>query len=444
MYNLSVILLSFILMLFALFAVQPAGAVTLSSTVTSLAALRTRWLTAKPWHVGEIYAEPSSAKAPYVAGALAPTFLDDGVRMLNFMRCLAGLPADLTLDPEGNVEAQHGAVLLAALGELTHFPTRPEDMPEDFYRPGRAACGSSSISHGCNSLSDAVRDWMVDNGNLPHLGHRRWILSPELQRTALGYCREYSLMKCFGLRESKRPAVPPYTAIPWPASGLFPHELFSPSETWSVLLNPKEFKPSGTETVTVRRVSNGQMWELSQANRDEKGKYLAVNTQGFGVPYCLAFRLPPAEVCIDEGEAYEVTVKGLTTPAGAPATLSWRTEFVSLGAILTGIRIQPSPDKGKRSYTLTFSTDLAIDTLTWRLKSASDRGEGWFFSLGSGTVGPLPPGAHQLTLPISENASVVKPGAGCWIEFVVTDRFTTTEYRRDFTVERITDGWPTG
>jgi len=61
------------------------------------------------------------------------------------------------------------------------------------------------------------------------------------------------------------------------------------------------------------------------------------------------------------------------------------------------------------------------------------RGEGWFFSLGSGATGPLPPGAHQLTLPISENASVVKPGVACWVELAVTDRFTTTDYRLDFT-----------
>ena len=60
------------------------------------------------------------------------------------------------------------------------------------------------------------------------------------------------------------------------------------------------------------------------------------------------------------------------------------------------------------------------------------RGPGWFFSLGSGAAGPLPPGAHQLTLSITENASVVKPGVACRLELAVTDRFTTTEYRLDF------------
>ena len=88
-------------------------------------------------------------------------------------------------------------------------------------------------------------------------------------------------------------------------------------------------------------------------------------------------------------------MQGLRTPAGAPAAVSRRTEFVSLGAALTGLHLQLSPEKGKQHYTLLFSTDLAIDTLTWRLKSAADRGEGWFFSLGSGTVGPLPPISPQ-------------------------------------------------
>lgn len=64
--------------------------------------------------------EPSSS-FPYAAGKVKDEYLQEALDALNFIRYLAGLPDDICLDETYIDYTQHGAVLLAALGELTHY-----------------------------------------------------------------------------------------------------------------------------------------------------------------------------------------------------------------------------------------------------------------------------------------------------------------------------------
>lgn len=257
----------------------------------SVEELRARWTAARPSYQGEPYVVRPSVTPPYVAGSLAQGFLDDGLRTLNYIRYLAGLPDDLALDATANDQAQHGAVLLAKLGYWTHTPPQPPGMPDEFYNPGREACGTSSVWAGMPSLAEAVRAWTTDWGNLPHLGHRRWVLYPPLQQTALGFCEGYALMKTVGLPQ--RPVAMP-VAVAWPARGLFPVQFWQPADTWSLLLDPDRCQPSGQETVTVTRLSDGRAWTLTQADQNTNQAYLLLNTERFGWAYSLAFRIPAA------------------------------------------------------------------------------------------------------------------------------------------------------
>lgn len=408
----------------------------LSEPARTLEDLRTRWLAAQPQHIGDTYITPTSPKTPYVEGKLAPDFLDDGLRMLNFLRYVAGVPDDLVLDATGNGEEQHGAVLMDAIKTMTHTPSQPADMPDDFYQVGKESCGSSCVYAEQQSLNDAVRGWVQDDGNLPLLGHRRWMLYPSLKRTAFGFSNGYCVMSCFGLVDQNRPADPPYTAIPWPPPGLFPTQLFGPGEMWSVALNPTLFKPDGNETVTFIRLTDRKSWELTQADRDEKGKYLTVDTQRYGVPYNLVFHIPAEEIHVHNGEAYQVEVKGLMKTTGEPVELRWRTEFVNLGANLNGARINSPLEHGLNPQppTLAFTNDLPIVSVEWKLKRADEK-PGWFYLLGSGKAGPLDAGENVLPLPVTDNTLVVTAGAPCWVEYTVTDQYTTTDYRVDFTVQ---------
>jgi len=89
--------------------------------------------------------QPSSSY-PYVAGKVKDQYLQEALDGLNFIRYLVGLPDDIYLDQTYIDYTQHGAVLLAAIDELTHGPYKPDDMSNEFYDiaykgPSQSNCG---------------------------------------------------------------------------------------------------------------------------------------------------------------------------------------------------------------------------------------------------------------------------------------------------------------
>lgn len=96
----------------------------------------TQWMSGK--NQTATFTENPSTKAPYVAGVVSDSTLEQALGAANFYRYLSGLEGDLVLDSALNRQAQHGAVVVST-GELTHFPARPADMPKDFliWEPSR-------------------------------------------------------------------------------------------------------------------------------------------------------------------------------------------------------------------------------------------------------------------------------------------------------------------
>ena len=141
-------------------------------------AIADQWAALAPRATVVFSAEPSAAD-PYAIGALDGTYLDDGLRLVNFYRGLAGLEP-VGLADHLNVLAQYGAVLLAANDDLTHTPKKPAAMSESFYRMGANACAASNISmrygYGMEILlQSALRAHMdeLSAANRLDLGHRR-------------------------------------------------------------------------------------------------------------------------------------------------------------------------------------------------------------------------------------------------------------------------------
>ena len=88
------------------------------------------WTSLTPEASAVFSVEPSS-RAPYAIGALDSAYLNDGLRLLNFYRWLAGLQP-VSLSDHLNVQAQYGAVVLAANDTLTHSPKKPSGMSDSF------------------------------------------------------------------------------------------------------------------------------------------------------------------------------------------------------------------------------------------------------------------------------------------------------------------------
>ena len=193
-----------------------------------------------------LYTEEPSATYPYATGALTDDFLESGITYLNYVRFVANLPA-VQLSDTLNEEAQYGAVLLAAIDDLTHYPPRPANMDQAFYSKGYSATTTSNLSarkgyspYVC--LQGAVSGCMADSSsvsNLTTLGHRRWLLNPTLLNVGFGYAQSatgwsYIVTKVF----DRSGASFDYDYISWPASGNFPTNLFATSTPWSITLNP--------------------------------------------------------------------------------------------------------------------------------------------------------------------------------------------------------------
>ena len=286
---------------------------------------------------GDAFATVPSARAPYAAGAVSEAALDAALGRLSLIRRLAGLEP-VALDQDLTARAQYGAVLLAANGVLSHHPDKPDDMDEDFYRRGLNAASCSDIYMGANAtLPQAVDAFMddSDHGNLPTLGHRRWLLNPTMGKTGLGFSSSdktlgsytYNFATLWAFDRSGQSGD--YDFIAWPASGAFPAALFNKEQAWSVTLSPDRYAIPATEdlTVTLTR-ADGMTWTLEgrqSYTATDTGAYLGVDTANYGVSNCIIFR-PQLDTSAYRGK-YTVVIDGLRTPTGQATEFSYEVDF---------------------------------------------------------------------------------------------------------------------
>ena len=290
--------------------------------------------------------EPSIA-APYATGELTDSFLESGITYLNYIRFVAGLP-EVQLDDTLNVDSQHGAVTLAALNELTHYPTQPEGMDDAFY--DRAYDATTSANIGCNwgydpldCLQVTVASCMDDNSsytNLSTVGHRRWLLNPTLQHVGFGYAQaadgwNYTVNH---VHNRTGPGCD-YDYIAWPVAGNHPTNLFSIENPWSVTLNPDIYQtPSADQVrITITRQSDGKTWTFDSATGEpstHKSAYMVVDTQWYAIPNCIIFHPGSANVDAYEG-VFTVDISGIFYADGTAAALHYAVDFFNVEASCT-------------------------------------------------------------------------------------------------------------
>ncbi len=283
-------------------------------------------------------AQPPSLTAPYDKGVVSDQALQAGLDRLNALRWLAGVQG-VHLDEELTDRAQYGAALLAATGTLTHHPAQPEDMDDFFYQSGHNATSSSNIYQGTNAtLPQAVDAFFDDSdaGNLPMLGHRRWVLNPQMGVTGLGFCPSSFTFGSLNYNFATLWAFDrggsglDYDFIAWPASGNFPTTLFHADQAWSVTLNPDRFAvPAlGDLSVTVTRAADGASWTLSgqeSYTAADAGAYLGVDTGGYGVSNAIIFR--PAQIEGGYSGVYTVSIQGIRDLQGRAADFTYQVDF---------------------------------------------------------------------------------------------------------------------
>jgi len=311
----------------------PASAATwvVSTTSRTESEIRARWEALQPLYSGTPYAVTPSVVAPYAAGVAATAFVDDGLRMLNFGRYLAGLPADVTTTSTLHNQAQHGAVLLAA-STFSHTPSKPADMDQAFYDLALSSTTSSNIGSGYTDAESFQASCLDDasTSTIARVGHRRWLLNPPMKLTGIGFANNRITTYAF---DRSRTDTVDYQMINWPAAGLFPVEFMGARTPWSITLNPARYTwDASGQRVMLKRLSDGRTWSFDASDTNTAGEYFNADFSYIGVRNAFIFRPDPASVTYNPGDEFEVTLAGgiYSASTGAPTTVTYRTRFMSI------------------------------------------------------------------------------------------------------------------
>lgn len=292
----------------------------------------------------DTYAVQPNTKSPYLAGRLSDESLQNSLDVMNFIRYVAGVPCNVTLD-EGYMElAQTGALVNCVNNKMTHYPVQPMGFPDDLYKLGYEGCKSSNIAVGYESIVHATIDgWMpdADGENLEKgLGHRRWILAPMMQATGFGHVGQYFALYAFDGTNAydgkERTTISDFVA--WPAQNM-PLELMGKGDKydeansyypWSVSLG-KDYAtvdPSNV-TVTLKDIGTGKVWTFNQeiSSTDTSG-YFQVSAAGYSdLTQCIIFCPKYGEIVYDDGSQFEVNISGLKDRFGEDKPISYTVNF---------------------------------------------------------------------------------------------------------------------
>ncbi len=288
-----------------------------------------------------VYLTEPSVTAPYAMGALSPIYLNTGLSYVNYIRTLAGL-APVSLSDLLCIQAQYGAVVLAAGDTLTHTPEKPADMEASFFRMGANACAAGNLSmrflyqHDI-LLQSALRGHLDEDTALNRLdlGHRRWLLDPRLGQIGFGLATSKSGKQYITVPISDRTGTGPAPeAVCWPAAGQFPNSLFTPGTPWSVSLDPTLYALPDEKSVQVRvtRLDDGAVFSPAVLDNretlDQSDTYLLVSTKAYGTGPCVSFSIGRDDLGRESYLGhYRVELTGLRYLDGSETNLTYTVRF---------------------------------------------------------------------------------------------------------------------
>ncbi|MBW7454418.1 S-layer homology domain-containing protein [Paenibacillus sepulcri] len=340
-----------------------------------------KWNQYKPMAIGfdymntsEIYEMQPALTSPYAAGKLESGYILDGIKAVNFVRYLAGLPDDIQPDWSLQLQQQTTALVNAVNDKLTHTPTRPPDMEEEMFNLGYKGAGSSNLYAGDPTLYSNVLGYMSDSdtSNIDRIGHRRWILNPAMKKTMFGFVplnseHLYPYASMYAFNHDRPKAEVSYDYVSWPSSGYFPREIFAPWDAWSVSLNPDIYDNQQTAgiRVTLTRTKDQKTWSFQTLDKDKEGQYMNVETSGFGIPFCIIFR-PDKLSEIEDNDQFSVRITGIYDKSGQAAEVNFNTTFFQMLPVVKSRAQEMKLNQGEEVQ------------LATRIKAGTDSAEGAF------------------------------------------------------------------
>ncbi|MCM1132451.1 MAG: dockerin type I domain-containing protein [Ruminococcus flavefaciens] len=256
------------------------------------------------------FATKPSTSYPYVTGALDDSSLQNALNTLNCMRYIAGLQ-EVSLNSEYNELAQSASLVNCVNNEVSHYPTQPDDMPDDIYANAYYGASHSNLFGAYISgfpyflnVSYSITAYMndSDSSNIARVGHRRWCLNPAMLETGFGAVENHSAMYAFDMQRNATE-----TGVCWPAQNM-PTDYFYSDTAWSISMG--RYVDSEDVSVTLTRKSDSKEWIFSSSSAD--GDFYVDNSNR-GQTGCIIFR-PSGISDYYAGDVFDVKIEGLDEP----------------------------------------------------------------------------------------------------------------------------------
>lgn len=268
-----------------------------------------------------------------VAGALSDKTQENALNSLNFVRYIAGLNADVTIDSDYVEQAQAGTTLLTAVGKMEHTPKKPASVSQAFYELGYSGTSKSNLGTGYSNLAEAmIHGWMNDGTgddvyiyckNIETVGHRRWCLNPTMEATGFGHSGKYTSM--YALDGDGSSADVSYVA--WPAETMPIDYFYGP---WSVSINAGELQVPDKKALKVTLTKqNGESVSLDSNCTNKNGKYLNYNGSGYGMGPAIIFE---PTVRYAANDVVTVKIEGIQDIYGNDVPLEYTVNFFKMNS----------------------------------------------------------------------------------------------------------------
>lgn len=243
----------------------------------------------------------------YRAGELSLQEQVSALNTIRLIRYIAGLSDNVYLfDPYTN-RAQSAALINYINGKASHDPAIPDGADNTLAARAKLGAANSNIdrvSWKNNSLKSSILyAWMYDSdeANIKTLGHRRWILNPELVMTGFGSVTGAKGTVNTMYVKNDTVASEMVSGICWPARNT-PVSFFDPSSAWSISLG--EDVDSSDVVVSLMRVRDHKRWSFRSAYSD--GEFY-VDNHNYGQNGCIIFK-PKNIGQIQPGDKYAVYI----------------------------------------------------------------------------------------------------------------------------------------
>ncbi|MBR0403984.1 MAG: CAP domain-containing protein [Eggerthellaceae bacterium] len=318
--------------------------------------------------------KPTLKKGSYYPGVLSDKTTRSALDALNCIRYIAGLGNNVVLDSQYSSLAQAATLVNAVNGELSHYPSQPAGMSNELFNQCYSGASSSNLAWGYGSLNNAVFGWMDDGDsvNIDRVGHRRWILNPQMGRVGFGVVEHLYALYAVDFSASGK-----QTNVVWPAQTM-PIEYFGNRQPWTISVGEEVQNPSQVRVTLTR--SDGRTWNFSALSTSTTAKnYFGINNDGYGASGCIIFR--PDGVDYNTNDRFHVKATGVNG-----RTIEYDVDFISVypeieaallddsylsnSFVYTGKQIKPKVQvfteylelqKGT-DYTVTYSKNVNVGT----------------------------------------------------------------------------------